>query len=39
MPGNNRRFECVGGGSNKFWVVSVSDNTVVVRFGRIGTNG
>ncbi len=34
-----RRFEFVGGGSNKFWEISVSGNTFTVRFGRLGTEG
>jgi DNA ligase-1 len=34
-----RRFEYVGGGSDKFWEVEVQDVTVTVRFGRNGTCG
>ena len=34
-----RYFEFVEGSSAKFWEVAVSDKTVTVRFGRIGTNG
>jgi cell wall assembly regulator SMI1/predicted DNA-binding WGR domain protein len=34
-----RRFECKEGSSNKFWEVTVSGNTLTVRFGRIGTAG
>jgi predicted DNA-binding WGR domain protein len=34
-----RRFEFVGGGSNKFWEIGQSDSEVTVHFGRIGTNG
>jgi uncharacterized protein YwqG/predicted DNA-binding WGR domain protein len=34
-----RRFEFQEGSSNKFWEVSVSANTLTVRFGRIGTAG
>ncbi|RBP41210.1 AAA domain-containing protein [Roseimicrobium gellanilyticum] len=34
-----RRFELVSGTSSKFWEVSVDGTTLVVRFGRIGTNG
>jgi uncharacterized protein YwqG/predicted DNA-binding WGR domain protein len=34
-----RRFEFAEGSSNKFWEVTVSDNTLTVRFGRIGTPG
>ena len=33
------RFEFSGGGSDKFWEVSVNGNEVLVRFGRNGTNG
>ena len=36
---NNRRFEFIGGSSDKFWEVSVSGNEVHVCFGRNGTNG
>ncbi|HZQ50135.1 MAG TPA: DUF4253 domain-containing protein [Candidatus Dormibacteraeota bacterium] len=34
-----RRFEYVGGTSNKFWEIGQSGSQVTVRFGRIGTNG
>lgn len=34
-----RRFEFKEGSSNKFWEVSVSANTLTVRFGGIGTEG
>jgi predicted DNA-binding WGR domain protein len=34
-----RRFEFVGGASQKFWEISVSGNSFTVRFGRIGTAG
>lgn len=34
-----RYFEFVGGASAKFWEVSISENEVTVRFGRIGTAG
>lgn len=34
-----RRFEFVGGGSDKFWEVSIDGNNVFIRFGRNGTNG
>jgi predicted DNA-binding WGR domain protein len=34
-----RRFEIVGGGSKKFWEVSVTGTEYTVRFGRIGTQG
>jgi DNA ligase-1 len=34
-----RRFEYVGGGSDKFWAVEVDGASVVVRFGRNGTSG
>jgi DNA ligase 1 len=36
---NTRRFEFVGGGSDKFWEVTVNGSEVLVRFGRNGTNG
>ena len=41
MPTTNktRRFEFVGGSSDKFWEVSVRRNEILVRFGRNGTNG
>ena len=34
-----RRFEFVGGSSDKFWELSTDGNKVLVRFGRNGTNG
>ena len=34
-----RRFEFVGGSSDKFWELTVRGNEVIVRFGRIGTGG
>ena len=34
-----RRFEFKEGSSNKFWEVTVSGNTLTVRFGRVGTKG
>jgi len=34
-----RRFEFVGGGSSKFWEISYRGPEVIIRFGRIGTNG
>lgn len=34
-----RRFELVEGTSSKFWEVSVDEKELVVRFGRIGTQG
>ncbi len=34
-----RRFEFKEGSSNKFWEVSVSGNTLTVRFGRIASEG
>ena len=34
-----RRFEFIEGTSCKFWEVSITGNTVTVRYGRIGTNG
>jgi predicted DNA-binding WGR domain protein len=38
-PMRMRRFEFVDGGSSKFWEVGTSAAKLVVRFGRIGTNG
>ncbi len=34
-----RRFECTEDGSSKFWEVEVRGSGVLVRFGKIGTNG
>jgi predicted DNA-binding WGR domain protein len=34
-----RYFEFVGGTSHKFWEIDQAGNTVIVRFGRIGTSG
>jgi predicted DNA-binding WGR domain protein len=34
-----RYFEFVDGKSSKFWEVSVDGNEVIVRYGRIGTDG
>jgi len=34
-----RRFEFVGGSSQKFWEISVAGTAFTVRFGRIGTSG
>jgi len=34
-----RYFEFVGGSSAKFYDVSVCNNTVTTRYGRIGTDG
>ncbi|HME13729.1 MAG TPA: SMI1/KNR4 family protein [Candidatus Acidoferrum sp.] len=34
-----RRFEFKEGSSNKFWEVTVSKNTLTVRFGRVGSAG
>ena len=34
-----RYFEFVEGSSSKFWEISVSDMSVTVRYGRIGTDG
>jgi predicted DNA-binding WGR domain protein len=33
------RYELIEGSASKFWEVSVTGDTVTVRFGRIGTNG
>ncbi|HLP77592.1 MAG TPA: WGR domain-containing protein, partial [Candidatus Paceibacterota bacterium] len=38
-PNSVRHFEFVGGSSQKFWEISISDNSFTVRFGRIGTAG
>jgi predicted DNA-binding WGR domain protein len=37
--GAARYFEFIGGGSSKFWEVTVSGNTFTVRYGRIGVAG
>ncbi len=34
-----RRFEFIGGSSQKFWEISVTGASFTVRFGRIGTAG
>ena len=34
-----RRFEFVDGSSAKFWEASVVHNAVIVRYGRLGTDG
>jgi predicted DNA-binding WGR domain protein len=34
-----RRFEFVGGGSNKFWEITHNGKAVMVRFGRNGAKG
>ena len=34
-----RRFEYIGGGSEKFWEIDQAGASVTVRFGRIGTAG
>jgi predicted DNA-binding WGR domain protein len=34
-----RRFEFIAGTSSKFWQIAVTGKEVVVRFGRIGTEG
>ncbi len=38
-PAITRSFEFIGGGSRKFWEISIADNSLTVRFGRIGTAG
>jgi predicted DNA-binding WGR domain protein/very-short-patch-repair endonuclease len=38
-PSLKRYFEIVDKKSSKFWEIAQSGNTIVVRFGRIGTNG
>lgn len=37
--GSVRYFEFIGGSSQKFWEISVTDNSFTVRFGRIGAAG
>lgn len=37
--GPSRRFEFIGGSSQKFWEISVAGNSFTVRFGRIGAGG
>jgi predicted DNA-binding WGR domain protein len=34
-----RRFEFIGGNSAKFYEVTVTGNSVTVRYGRLGTSG
>ena len=34
-----KRFEFVGGGSDKFWEITTRRTEVTVRFGRNGTQG
>jgi predicted DNA-binding WGR domain protein len=34
-----RYFEFIGGGSRKFWEITLAGNAYTVRFGRIGTDG
>ena len=36
---STRRFEFVGGGSDKFWEITTHGAEVTVRFGRNGTQG
>lgn len=38
-PAGFRRFECVEGGSSKFWELTLAAAEVRVRFGRLGTEG
>jgi predicted DNA-binding WGR domain protein/cell wall assembly regulator SMI1 len=38
-PSAMRRFELIDGSSRKFWEVTLDNNTLTVRFGRIGTDG
>jgi len=35
----HRRFEFVGGSSAKFWEVRVEGCEILIRFGRLGTDG
>ena len=39
ITSTTKRFEFVGGGSDKFWEISVAGKEVTVRFGRNGTSG
>lgn len=39
VSATTRHFEFVEGGSAKFWEISVNGNDVIVRFGRMGTQG
>jgi predicted DNA-binding WGR domain protein len=39
LPGSTRHFEFIGGGSKKFWEITVAENAITVRFGRIGASG
>jgi len=40
MPSTTkRRFEFVGGKSDKFWEIVLNGKEVIVRFGRNGTTG
>jgi predicted DNA-binding WGR domain protein len=39
VDGTTRRFEFIGGGSSKFWEITLADAQHSVRFGRIGTKG
>jgi predicted DNA-binding WGR domain protein len=34
-----RRFEFIGGSSQKFWEIALAGTSFTVRFGRIGTAG
>ncbi len=38
-PMKTRRFELVKGTSSKFWEIGLAEDTLVVRFGRIGSPG
>jgi predicted DNA-binding WGR domain protein len=38
-PSATRRFEFIGGSSEKFWEISLEGNSFTVRFGRVGTAG
>ena len=39
IPCGTRRFEFSEGNSNKYWEISFHGPEVIVRFGRIGTQG
>ena len=39
QEGQTRHFEFIGGGSRKFWEITLSGNQHTVSFGRLGTRG
>ena len=36
---SSKRFELIGGGSDKFWEIEVRGKDVTVRYGRRGSSG